>query len=191
MADQGGIFLTFPTADPIGTADIFLDDLILARRYTCPGSGAQDINEIGGWVGQRDSALNVRYVIYNDDGGAPGTDGDYVTNSLTGEIAVASADAWTSHIYSPKPQLTGGVDYWPAIWGQSNGGAFVFSIERWSFGGGTNSTSPQVYDTDPPAGESWAGNSNTSQIALEYQAAAVGVGIPIIQYYNNRRRRFG
>ena len=178
MADQGGFFITFPTANPLGAAGVLNDDQIFARQFTCPGSGAQDINEIGFFVNTVANNPSVRFLIYNDDGADPGSNGDYVTNSLTGDVAVGTADNWTSHTYSPKPQCTGGVEYWLAVWGTSTGGAVDLRIERFSFSGGVSSITAQVYDADPPASESWAAFGYTFQLAAEYQAAAGGGNAP-------------
>jgi hypothetical protein len=186
FTDYGGIQTPFPSSDPDGANDPFNDDQIYARAFTCPGSGDQVVNKIGGWVEY--GASKIRCLIYTNNAGSPGT---IVTNSLTTEIT-CSAGSWVSHTYSTKPVLTGGTIYWLAYWGNSDGLMYGSSFAGSGYVENISKQTAQVYSSSgTPSGESWSYLNNQFQIAAEYQAAAGGGGsvVPQIMMHYARLRK--
>ena len=166
MADLGGFTTTFPTDDPGGDSDPVHDEII-ARKFTAGGAGAQVINKIGVYIGDRQSTGDFRFIIYTDGAGEPGS---IVANSLTSEVNVPSA-GWISHSYSTKPQITGGTDYWLGIWGDNAGGPFEIGVDV-IVSTGTQQTDAETYQsTGSPGTASWSNYAHAIQVAAEYQAA--------------------
>ena len=87
-------------------------DWVWAQRFTCPGSGMQEISEIGLW--SKDSGGEFRLAIYTDDSGNDCPE-DLVANSESATLSADAAISKKSHTYSTKPELTGGVNYWLAL----------------------------------------------------------------------------
>jgi len=87
----------------------------VASKFTCPGSGTQEISEIGMWLSADSStAAAFRLAIYTHDAvnNNPNT---MVANSESAELTHNTTSVVKkSHTYGTKPQLTGGTVYWLA-----------------------------------------------------------------------------
>ena len=173
FVDYGGIQTPFPSSDPDGGLDPANDDQIFARFFTCPSSGNQVINKIGGFIERGASPTKFRCLIYTDNAGVPGT---IVADSLTPEIT-CSLGSWVYHIYETKPVLVGGTVYWLAYWGSSTGGLYDLTVSGSAYDAGNSKGSAQVYSSGgTPSGESWSALNNKFQIAAEYEEESGGGG---------------
>jgi len=106
-------FVTTTPSVRHGTNDVQLDaGFVVCQKFTCPGSGAQDISEIGAWV--EDSGFEFRLAIFTDDSGNSCPE-VIVANSESATLSSEASMAKTSHTYGTNPQLTGGVDYWICV----------------------------------------------------------------------------
>lgn len=175
MADLGGFNTTFPTGDPANAEDP-IHDKIVARKFTAPSSGTLEINEIGVYIGVRQSTGDFRFLIYDDGAGEPGTE---IANSLTSEVNI-DAVGWKTIVYGTKPQVTAGADYWLAIWGDNAGGAFEISVDLIASSGTQQQDAETYHSINDPGAASWSSYAHAIQVAVEYQAAAAaGAGILI------------
>ena len=157
-----GFKLTFPTGDPLGDDYETLANKAIGQKFTCPGSGPQDINKIGAWA-EQGGAGTWRYWIANDGGVSPGT---IVANSLTSEIDISDG-AWFPFTYISKPSLTGGASYWLICWGGNQVVAATWATA------GTSKLTDCIYSTTgDPNPETWNDIlEDLWGIAAEYQAA--------------------
>ncbi len=171
MADLGGFTTTFPSSDPANAEDPS-HDKIIARKFTAPSSGTLDINEIGVYIAFRQSTGDFRFAIYDDGTGEPGS---LVTNSLTSEVNI-DAVGWKTIVYGTKPQVTAGVDYWLAIWGDNAAGAFEISVDLIASSGTQQQDTETYHSTNNPGAASWSNYAHAIQVAAEYQAAAGATG---------------
>lgn len=168
VEDYNGFKTTFPTGDATDESGDYLDDVIVGQVFTCPGSGTQEINEIGFWVRVGQNNRGVRLCIYTESGGDPVS---LVANSLTTEFTVTAPDVWITFEYSTKPQLTGGTDYFLMMWGNDAAAEFDVSVERSDYQAGEGREATCVYhSTNDPSPGAWAASNYQYAVAAEYQA---------------------
>ena len=87
-------------------------DQIIGQKFTCGGSGAQKVTEIGIYVDTSGGALDhFKLGILPDDAGNPTGPIIGQTSELSYESAV---DAWVEETGLNITGITGGVDYWIA-----------------------------------------------------------------------------
>lgn len=121
-----------------------------AQRFACPGSGTQEISEIGAWWAADAATTSVfRLAIFTHDAANNNPDA-MVANSESAQLSHNStAVTRKSHAYATKPRLAGGTTYWLAFFaGDANG-----NIDRLTTGGvsvGTAVTYPTW-----PTGAQW------------------------------------
>jgi hypothetical protein len=86
-----------------------------ARKFVCPGSGTQEITEIGAWVSADAATTTVfKLAIFTHDAANNNPD-TMVANSESAELSHNTTTVTKkSHTYGTKPQLTGGSTYWLA-----------------------------------------------------------------------------
>lgn len=142
---------------------------MLGQRFTCGGTGAQEVLSIGGYSMHGNGAERLaHFAIFTDDGTWPET---MVTNSDSGEYAIPNSWTHVHHHYSTRPVLTGGAAYW-LIFISNNS---VTQINRFATGGvGVNGNGGFTYPTYP-TGAAWHDfGANTRDIAIYavYQAQA-------------------
>ena len=175
-------FQTSAPASRHGTSSFAMSaGWVVTNKFTCPDTGTQEITEIGSWV-SADSATTAafRLAIFTDD--APNVNPDtMVANSESAELTHNTTDfTRKSHTYGTKPQLTGGTDYWLAIFaGDANG-----NVSR------VDDATVRVlwavtYPTWPTAAQ-WdsglQGGGDYANYAV-YQAAAGGSAIPVFMHH--------
>ncbi len=109
-------FLTFPPVARHGTTTVNASaNQSFAQKFVCPGTGLQEISEIGLWAAAKSGTTTTAYfhlAIFNDtgDGSHPGA---IVANSDSGELSkTGTTVAKVSYTYATKPVLTGGKTYW-------------------------------------------------------------------------------
>jgi len=112
-------FVTVRPDAAYGDNELFCSaDQAYCELWTCPGSGAQEISEVGFW-GDSDAIAAVYHMaFFTDAGEASGASYpvNLVTNSDTGEISFQNTTPQIRPFtYGTKPILTGGAKYWFAL----------------------------------------------------------------------------
>lgn len=145
---------------------------VYALRSQCPGSGTQEISEIGVYTRlYSPGSGTVRLVLLEDDSANGSPSATQVTNSDTGTITVNNTSyAKKSYTYATKPQLTGGSYYWIACaW-------YAASLTHYISYNASGGTGAQLMSMAWPADSSWhsAENSYTYDLYAVYAEVLAG-----------------
>lgn len=113
------------------------------------------------------TAQKMRGVIYNDNGGVPGT---LVAVTAETTVAAGGADGWVDFTFAAAANLAGGSSYWLGYW---YGNSVVQEAYEPITGGGKYK--PATYSTldAPPAWSGTSGSSNRYAVYAPYTAGAV------------------
>lgn len=135
-------------------------NMCLAQKFTCPGSGTKYISEIGCWLSAVTATTAYFHLaIFTHDAGNNNPD-TIVANSDSGELSHnTTAITKISHIYSTKPQLTGGTVYW-IVWYFKDTNA---NNGIQAAGGTLNYYTGATYPTWPSAAQWDSGTDGTTQ----------------------------
>ncbi len=106
-------------------------NVVVAQEFTCPGSGIQEITEIGAFGDTDTGDTDFSIGIFTDDA-ANDCPESQVANS-DADLVMPNAGPSDSHAYSTYPLLSGGVDYWLAIVSHDS----ALNLDRFSSGGNT------------------------------------------------------
>jgi hypothetical protein len=142
-----------------------------AVKFTCPGSGTQEITEIGLWVkADLSTTCAFRLAIFTHDVANDNPD-TIVANSESAELSHGTTTITKkSHTYGTKPQLTGGTVYWLVYYAaDANAG-----INKTSDVAANVWTVAATYPTWPTAAQWDSGTDGTEDASLYavYQEAA-------------------
>jgi len=121
MGAANGFVTTSPDARYGDTDGLFSANVVGAGKFTCGGSGTLELLEIGAYLGDTGTDTNVVMAVYADDA-VNGCPGELVADSTTSAIANTSGSyKKCSHTYSgTKPLITGGNDYWIAVFAEGD-----------------------------------------------------------------------
>ena len=159
----------FQTSSPTGRHGANEDnqdaDISIAQKFVCPGSGTQEITEIGAWVYSASGTTAFRLAIFTHDAANNNPD-TMVANSESDELT-HSTTTFTkkSHTYGTKPQLTGGGTYWLGITTADAN----FRVDANTTGGNQVYRSVTPYHNWPTAADWDAG----SDVVMDYGIYAV------------------
>ncbi len=106
-------------------------NVVVAQEFTCPGSGIQEITEIGAFGDTDVDPAAFSIGIFTDDA-ANDCPESQVANS-DADLTMPAAGPSDSYAYSTYPLLSGGVDYWLAIVSHDSD----LNLDRFSTGGNT------------------------------------------------------
>ena len=161
-------------------------DRAIAQKFTAPGSGTLDIDEIGLYAAYGTKSHNAKMAIYTDDSGN-GCPEAIVSNSETSAFAInQNTQTLFTNSYATKPQVTAGVDYWLAICADSGTNETIYDNIAT---GGTSVMYVQNYPVFPSASE-WHSHTDLTKdfgFYAKYSVPAAST-IPVFAYnYNNMR----
>ncbi len=179
IVDYSGIRTSWSSTDPnINDSRGAAYNLLTVERFQCPGSGTQNVDQIGAWMNGGFTAP-LRFTILTDVAGVPGT---VISNATTVEqTSVSSVD---NHFhYVTKPQLTGGDYYWLGVW---SGGEYDAIEASYSSGIGRYCASTYSSTGDPPLA-AWTTASYLSAIQALVSAAG-GLSIPVAAHYYRQQQ---
>jgi len=113
-------FVTSSPSSRYGDSEVWIGTgYVYAQKFTCGGSGTQDITEIGCYIYDTMSGQDFRLSIFTDDSGNSCPE-SMVSNSETTTITTSSQSTPTKEAYiytGSKPQLIGGAYYWLLYFG--------------------------------------------------------------------------
>ena len=165
-------FLTETPADHGDTQQSIPSDHNAAIEFTCPGSGTQELTEIG-CFGNGDGhpqGGDVYMGVFTDD--VPNDCPDaIVADSDSGETTMPQNGPSISHSYGTLPEVTGGAVYWLAIH-SAEGRLNIDMLET-----GANSINLESAYPAWPTPTEWETHFNRSWdlgLWAVYQAAAAG-----------------
>jgi hypothetical protein len=131
------------------------------QKFTCPGSGTIEINEIGCWMDGGGSTV-VHFGIFTHDA-INDCPESLVSNSDSGEIDGSGDDVIKiNYSYVTKPQLTGGETYWICL---IVGGQGTY-LDRFTTGGDSCYLSGLTYPNWPAGAEWEEANASTADSSL-------------------------
>lgn len=169
-----GFVASRPIAASGGSSLLIAAGTTYAQKFTCPGSGTQELLEIGAWCGtningqQRDFTMGV----FTDD--AINTCPEsLVANSSGAALTSVLTKAAVYYAYGSRPQVTGGVDYWLALIEEDNSLSVSYSTT-----GGTTVQKTGLTYPNWPTGTTWETHTNRTyniDFYAVYQSAATSV----------------
>lgn len=179
MAAGNGFLTVSPDARYGNGTFSLVEAIALVQRFTCPGSGQQQITEIGAYFMRNSgsAAWHVHFGIFTHD--SPNNCPEaIVENSDSGEITINDPNfSYVKHFFSYPtcPLLTGGSDYWLGIMVNEPSGVFA-NIDRIasSFKNTLNDFGP-AYPTWP-SGADW--HTHTDQPSSDLSLYAVYEAAP-------------
>lgn len=165
-------------------------DYATAQRFTCPGSGTQEITEAGIWAWRWGSNRTLKIAIFTNDSGNTCPE-SMVTNSEI-SITVTSASPTMAKAYSSygtKPTVTGGTVYWLGFLSDCDATNY-FGLDYLNQPSGTITAlyRTETYPTWPTA-SAWETHTDMTTVDMGiyvvYQQAAT---LPPFDYYYNNMR---
>lgn len=164
-------------------------DYPTAQRFSCPGSGTQELSEIGLWAYKYSGlAKPIKLAVWTDDA-SNNCPGSMVTNSETDAINVTSSSMAKNYFtYSTKPQLTGGVNYWLGFINDNDASNQTF-VDYYDTTGKSTIFTTKAYPSWPTSAE-WHTSDWWARADLGIYAvyAAAAQPLPVFDYnFNNMR----
>ena len=87
-----------------GADDIEVDaGYVIAQKFTCPGSGTQEVTEIGVWA--KDNSAELRLALFTDDAGNACPEA-MVGNSESATLTTTTSITKLDHSYGTVPEIT-------------------------------------------------------------------------------------
>jgi hypothetical protein len=137
------------------------------QKFTCGGSGAEQINEIGIWAGGDGNNAGLFHLCLMTDDSANGCPEGIVEHSDSGELTTATSSSIVKNnfVYSSLPSVTGGVDYW-IVWGAKD------TYGRIDYKLGTGLSTIYMAGTYPtfPTGAEWHTHTHAATIDIGFYA---------------------